>query len=97
MNAFGYRVSPLEVERVLAAYPDVADVAVAERKVSEDVSVIAAFVVPKPGSAPDEAALIAHCAAHLAVYKRPRKVVFVDAIPHTPNGKVSRRLLPHLV
>ena len=53
MNAFGYRVSPLEVEKVLAAHPDVADVAVAERKVSEDVSVIAAFVVPKPGSAPE--------------------------------------------
>ncbi len=96
MNAFGYRVSPLEVEKVLAAHPDVADVAVAERKVSEDVSVIAAFVVPKPGSAPEEAALIAHCAEHLAVYKRPRKIVFVNAIPHTPNGKVSRRLLPQV-
>ncbi len=97
MNAFGYRVSPLEVEKVLAADPDVADVAVAERKVSEDVSVIAAFVVPRPGRAPEEATLLQRCAAHLAVYKRPRKVVFVDAIPHTPNGKVSRRLLPQLV
>ena len=97
MNAFGYRVSPLEVEKVLAAHPDVADVAVAERKVSDDVSVIAGFVVPKPGRAPEEAALITHCAAHLAVYKRPRKIVLVDAIPHTPNGKVSRRLLPQLI
>ena len=97
MNAFGYRVSPLEVEKVLAAHPDVADVAVAERKVSGDVSVIAAFVVPKPGSAPEEAALLQHCAAHLAVYKRPREIVFVDAIPHTPNGKVSRRSLPQLI
>jgi acyl-coenzyme A synthetase/AMP-(fatty) acid ligase len=87
----------LEVEKVLAAHPDVADVAVAERKVSEDVSVIAAFVVPRPGSEPHEAALIAHSAEHLAVYKRPRKVVFVGAIPHTPNGKVSRRLLPGLI
>ncbi len=96
MNAFGYRVSPLEVEKVLASHPDVADVAVAERKVAEDVSVIAAFVVPKPGAAPDEAALLSHCAAHLAVYKRPRKIVFVSEIAHTPNGKVSRRLLPQL-
>src|SRR5271157_693939 len=96
MNAFGYRVSPLEVEKVLASHPDVADVAVAERKVASDVSVITAFVVPKAERAPDEAALLAHCAEHLAVYKRPRKVVFVREIPRTANGKVSRRLLPQL-
>ncbi len=80
----------------MATHPDVADVAVTERKVSEDVSVIAAFVVPKPETAPAEAALLAHCAAHLAVYKRPRKIVFVNEIAHTPNGKVSRRLLPQI-
>ncbi len=50
MNAFGYRVSPLEVEKVLAAHPDVADAAAAERKVSDDVSVIAAFVVAETGT-----------------------------------------------
>ena len=97
MNAFGYRVSPLEVEKVLSTYPDVADVAVAERKVADGVSVIVAFVAPKPGSAPDEAALLAHCSEHLAAYKRPRKVVFVSEIARTANGKVSRRMLPQLV
>ena len=35
-------------------------------------------------------------AEHLAVYKRPRRIVLVPAIPHTPNGKLSRRLLPQL-
>lgn len=97
MNAFGYRVSPLEVERVLSTHPDVADVAVAERNVSADVSVIAAFVVPKPGCEPNEAALLAHCARHLAVYKRPKTIVFIHDVPHTPNGKVSRRMLPELI
>lgn len=97
MNAFGYRVSPLEVEKVLSTHPDVADVAVAERKVGADVSVIAAFVVPKPDGMRDEAALLAHCAEHLAAYKRPRKVVFVSEIARTPNGKVSRRALPLLM
>ena len=89
MNAFGYRVSPLEVEKVLSTHPDVTDVAVAERKVGADVSVIAAFVVPQPGSTPDEAALLAHCAEHLAAYKCPRKIAFVSEIAHTANGKVS--------
>ena len=96
MNAFGYRVSPLEVEKVLMRHPDVADVAVAERKVVDDISVIAAFVAPRPGSAPDEKALIAHCAEHLASYKCPRKIVFVREIARTANGKVSRRALPQL-
>jgi acyl-coenzyme A synthetase/AMP-(fatty) acid ligase len=97
MNAFGYRVSPLEVEKVLSAHPDVADVAVAERKVADGVSVIAAFVVLKADSAADENALLAHCEEHLAPYKRPRAVVFVSEIARTANGKVSRKALPQLV
>jgi acyl-coenzyme A synthetase/AMP-(fatty) acid ligase len=97
MNAFGYRVSPLEVEKVLSAHPDVADVAVAERKVADGVSVIAAFVVLRTDSAADEGALLARCAEHLAAYKRPRAIVFVTEIARTANGKVSRRLLPQLL
>ena len=97
MNAFGYRVSPLEVEQVLAAHPDIADVAVAERKVATGVSVIAAFVMARPDRALDEAAVLAYCAEHLAAYKRPRKVVFVREIARTANRKVSRKALPQLV
>ncbi len=97
MNAFGYRVSPLEVEKVLIAHPDIADVAVAERKVAKDVSVIAAFVVPQPGRPLDKAAVLAHCAGRLAAYKCPREVVFVSEIPRAANGKVSRRALPQFV
>jgi acyl-coenzyme A synthetase/AMP-(fatty) acid ligase len=96
MNAFGYRVSPLEVEKVLSAHPGVADVAVAERKVADGVSVIAAFVVPKPDRAVDENVLLAHCAERLATYKRPREIVFVREIARTANGKVRRKALPQL-
>ena len=97
MNAFGYRVSPLEVEKILLAHPDVADAAVAQRQVAEDVSVIAPFVTPRPDRALDEAAILAHCARHLAPYKCPRRVIFVGEIAHTANGKVSRKALPQLV
>jgi acyl-coenzyme A synthetase/AMP-(fatty) acid ligase len=97
MNAFGYRVSPLEVEKVLASHPDVADVAVAERNVSAGVSVIVGFVVARPGATADEASLIAHCAQHLAAYKSPRRIVFVSEIARTANGKVSRKALPQLI
>jgi acyl-coenzyme A synthetase/AMP-(fatty) acid ligase len=93
MNAGGYRVSPAEVEAVLCSAPGVADAAVAEREVREDVRVICAFVVPAPGARVEEAALKEHCAAHLAGYKHPKKYVFVEALPRTRNGKIARRLL----
>ncbi|MGY2050370.1 class I adenylate-forming enzyme family protein [Methylobacterium sp. JK268] len=93
MNAFGYRVSPNEVEAALVLHPDVQEVAVAERAVRDDVRVIAAYVVPKAGAAPDPDALIAWCGERLAAYKCPRAVVFVEALPRTPNGKVQRKRL----
>jgi len=96
MNAQGYRVSPAEVEAVLSHAPGVADVAVAERKVRSDVSVICAFIVAAPGGKPEEALLAAHCAEHLAGYKTPKKYVFVKTLPRTRNGKIARRLLPEI-
>ncbi len=96
MNAQGYRVSPAEVEAILSHAPGVADVAVAERKVREDVSAVCAFVVPAPGAAQDEAALKRHCAEHLAAYKNPKKYVFVTELPRTKNGKIARRRLPEV-
>jgi acyl-coenzyme A synthetase/AMP-(fatty) acid ligase len=96
MNAMGYRVSPLEVETVLASHPGVAECAVAEVHVREDVSVIAAFVVPTPGPDLTADALRAHAAGTLAQYKCPREVYFVDALPRTANGKLYRRGLAAL-
>jgi acyl-coenzyme A synthetase/AMP-(fatty) acid ligase len=99
MNAGGYRVSPLEVEAALAGHPGVAEVAAAEHAVRDDVRVIAAWVVARPGMAQDAdlaRAIIARGAETLAAYKRPREVFFVDALPRTPNGKVARRLLRQL-
>lgn len=97
MNAMGYRVSPLEVEHCLSQHPDVAEVAVGELAVREDVNVIAAFVVPKDPDEADAEPLLAYAHAHLAGYKCPREVVFVDALPRTANGKVMRRQLLNLV
>ena len=96
MNAQGYRVSPAEVEAALSHAPGVADVAVAERKVRADVSVICAFIVLAPGAKADEAALAGHCAQHLAGYKNPKHYVFLNSLPRTKNGKIARRLLPEM-
>lgn len=93
MKALGYRVSPLEVEAVLALHPAVAEVACAEVQVRSDVSVIGAFVVLSEGAAADAGAIRAFAAERLAAYKCPREVVFVDALPRTPNGKLKRKSL----
>jgi len=96
LNPMGYRLSPLEIERVLAQHPVVQDVAVGELSVAEGVSILAAFVVPNgvADEATDGVALLAWAGQHLAAYKRPRRVVFVEQLPRTRSGKLLRRELP---
>jgi 2-furoate---CoA ligase len=90
----GENVYPIEVEDVLARHPDVAEVAVVGLPDEKWGQVVTAFVVPRR---PDltAAELDAHCRASpdLADFKRPRRVVFVRAIPKSPVGKILRRLL----
>jgi acyl-coenzyme A synthetase/AMP-(fatty) acid ligase len=93
LNPMGYRLSPLEIEGVLSLHPLVQEVAVAEVSVTPDVKILAAFVVPHGRG--DETALLGWAKQHLAAYKLPRKVVFVDHLPRTKNGKLLRRELPH--
>ena len=96
MNAMGYRVSPLEVEHCLSQHLAVLEVAVTELRVREQVSVIAAFVVPRDPDEPDgmdAAPLLNYAHEHLAAYKCPREIIFTDALPRTANGKVLRREL----
>jgi acyl-coenzyme A synthetase/AMP-(fatty) acid ligase len=93
MNAFGYRVSPNEIEGVLIEHPGVAEVGVAEMAVRADLSVITAFVVPKPDVVMDADDIMAWCLDRLATYKCPREVRFLDALPRTANGKVQRKRL----
>lgn len=95
MNAGGYRVSPAEVEKCLSNFPHVAEAAAAERPGRDkEATIIKAYVVMRDGAAPNEAAILAHCHAHLAVYKCPRAVVFLDALPRNANGKLNRARLP---
>ncbi len=93
MKAGGYRVSPQEVEAAIVEHPSVAEVACTEVRVRADVSIIAAFVVAKPGAVCEPDAIKAFAAGRLAAYKCPREVVFVDNLPRTPNGKLRRAAL----
>ncbi len=97
MKALGYRVAPLEVETALAQHPSIAEVACTEVRVRADVSVIGAFVVLKPGFAPDSEGIKSFAAERLARYKCPREIAFVSALPRTANGKVRRSVLKDLL
>lgn len=95
MNAGGFRVSPAEVEKCLLAFDHVAEAAAAERPGRDaETTIIKAYVVMRDNAPQDEAAILAHCQEHLAAYKRPRVVVFLDALPRNANGKLNRALLP---
>jgi len=89
----GYNVYPREVEDALASHPSVAQVAVIGVPDETWVEAVMAFVVPHQGAEADEAALIAHAHAHLAGYKAPKSVRFVESIPLSAVGKPLRRAL----
>lgn len=93
IKSFGYRVSPQEVERVLRQNPAVLDVAVTGEEAGGDKVIVAAYVVARRanGVTPDE--VLAYARAHLAPYKAPRAVYFVDDLPRTRNGKLRRHAL----
>ena len=93
INAFGYRLSPVEIESVLQECPEVADVAVVGVAIERGKTLVTACVVPQEGAALTGAALAAHAARHLAAYKRPHQYRFFPALPRTDNGKLQRRAL----
>lgn len=89
----GYNIYPAEIERVIAAHPAVAMVAVGSQPDEVKGEIAKAYVVLKEGAQADEAAILAFCREHLAAYKVPRSVQFVTDLPKTSTGKIMRRQL----
>jgi long-chain acyl-CoA synthetase len=89
----GYNVYPAEIERVVAGHPDVALVAVGSIPDAEKGELAKAYIVPKVGVTPSAQVIVDYCREHLAAYKVPRAVQFVDDLPKTSTGKVMRREL----
>ncbi len=92
----GFNVYPAEIERVVAGHPDVALVAVGSIPDQDKGELAKAYIVPKTGTDPDSDDIIRYCREHLAAYKVPRAVQFVDDLPKTSTGKVMRRELKTL-
>jgi acyl-coenzyme A synthetase/AMP-(fatty) acid ligase len=91
MNAGGFRVSPVEVEKVLITHPDIQQIGVTDVEIKRDTRVIAAFYT---SDHPLDAAQLADFAKErLARYKQPRMYRHLETLPTNPNGKLSRRAL----
>ncbi|HXZ61714.1 MAG TPA: fatty acid--CoA ligase family protein, partial [Acidimicrobiales bacterium] len=86
----GFNAFPAEIEGIMLTHLAVAQVAVVGMPDERLGEVGRAYVVRRAGAAVDEASLIAWCRDHMANYKVPRRVVFVDELPLTASGKVQR-------
>ena len=89
----GFNVYPAELERVLCMHPAVALSAVGSIPDEAKGELAKAYVILRPGSRVTSSSLFAHCREHLAAYKIPRAIQFVDSVPMTPSGKIMRRML----
>jgi len=89
----GENIYPAEVETAIRAHPGVADVAVVGMPHERWVETPLAVVVRAADAELTETDVIEHCRAHLAGYKKPSAVVFVEELPRNAGGKVLKRTL----
>jgi len=86
----GFNAYPAEIESLMSGHPDVAQAAVVGVPDARLGEVGYAYVIPRQGSAPTAAGLIAWCRGAMAHFKVPRPVEFVAALPLNPSGKVLK-------
>ena len=92
----GVNIYPAEIDAVLLTHPAVGDGSVIGVPDDEWGESVVAVIEVQAGYEPGDALadeIRAHCREHLASFKVPRRVEFVDAIPRTDAGKISRHLL----
>jgi acyl-CoA synthetase (AMP-forming)/AMP-acid ligase II len=97
INRGGEKISPLEVDDVLAGHPKIAEavtVAVPHDIYGEEVEAVVAL---KAGETAEAAEIIGYCRQQLADFKVPKNIRFVPVIPRSATGKIQRRRLLDLL
>ncbi|MGV0743734.1 long-chain-fatty-acid--CoA ligase FadD2 [Mycolicibacterium sp. XJ870] len=92
----GENVFPAEVEDLISGHPDVVEATALGVEDKEWGHRLRAFVVKSEGASVDEDAIKSYVKEHLARYKVPREVVFLDELPRNPTGKILKRELRNL-
>ena len=93
ISSGGENIAGSEVERVLYEHDAVLEAAVVGRPDEKWGEVPIAFVVLREGSTATTDELVDHCRGQLAKFKVPKDVLFLDALPRNPSGKVLKREL----
>jgi fatty-acyl-CoA synthase len=89
----GENIYPRELEEVLYRHPQIQDAAVVGVPDPLWGESVKAFVVLRKGATLAAEEVVEYCKAHLASYKKPRSVAFVDSLPRNPSGKVLKTVL----
>ncbi|MEA2167925.1 MAG: fatty-acyl-CoA synthase [Solirubrobacteraceae bacterium] len=87
----GENVASREVEECIYEHPSVEEVAIFGVPDERWIEAVTAAIVVRGGGDGDADAIHAHCREKLAGYKRPKHVVFVDALPKNASGKIVKR------
>ncbi len=91
INSGGEKIFAEEVEAAVKAHGSVADVVVVGRPSERWGQEVVAVVALRPGEAPDPDAIVATASEHVARYKLPKAVVFVEHVQRSPSGKADYR------
>ena len=89
----GENVFPAEVEDLISGHPEVVEATALGVEDKEWGARLRAFVVKQEGASVDEDSIKLYVREHLARYKVPREVVFLDELPRNPTGKILKREL----
>ncbi|MDE1972912.1 MAG: long-chain-fatty-acid--CoA ligase [Hyphomicrobiales bacterium] len=89
----GENVASREVEETIYRLPEVSEVAVVGVPHPRWVEAVVAVVVLKAGRTLAKEVVHSHCARHLAPFKVPKEIVFAEALPKNPSGKLLKREL----
>ena len=93
----GTNIYPREVEEALLTHADVREVSAIGVPDADWGEIVVACVVLNPGAAADDAKLDAHCLASIARFKRPKRYVYLDALPKNNYGKVLKTSLREMM
>jgi long-chain acyl-CoA synthetase len=93
----GTNIYPREVEEALLTHADVREVSAIGVPDPDWGEIVVACVVLEKGAAPDDAKLDAHCLASIARFKRPKRYVYLDALPKNNYGKVLKTELRQMM
>ena len=89
----GENIYPKEVENILYSHPAINEAAVLGVPDDDWGESVKALIILHEGKELTEAEVIAYCRQHLAGYKKPRSVEFVDDLPRNASGKVLKKVL----